>query len=575
MPDLSRKHWLIPDPPDREFLERFSGVPHIVQLLLWQRGLRTPDDVEAFLQPDYATLGDPLTFGQMRHAVNRILAATTSGQHITIYGDYDADGVTSTAIMVEALRAYGANVDWYLPERLSEGYGLNLAAVEMLTKRGTELLITLDCGTSNVDEVKRAKELGLDVIIIDHHHQPATTPPADVIINPAFTDEQYPFRTLSSGGVAFALVRALNVISNNGASIGRTLSVGWEKWLLDLVAISTVADMMPLRGENRTLVRYGLLVLRKTKRPGLRALFSVIGSAVERADEYTIGFMIAPRLNAAGRLHHASIALELILASTVEVASILANQLQAINQDRQRLTEMAMAEALDQIDLERLPAAVTAFAPHWAPGILGLVAGRLSERLWRPVVVMAENDGQIIGSGRSVPGFNIMEVMDDGREHFLRFGGHPGACGFTLASVEGRTVFESWFQQRVVREWHPDEVQRQLPIDGIITLTDITPAALDDLEQLGPYGIDHPRPVFAVEAARVIQAASVGGDGQHLRLTVSTDGTTAHCIGFRMASRLAECAVGSTIDIALEPSWNVWQGRRDPQLKIIDLKPRP
>lgn len=573
--NLPKQNWVLSDAPSAEFLDRFSTMPRLVQLLLWRRGLRLPTDVEAFLHPDYEQLGDPFAFSQMDVAVDRLVTAIRRQQSITIYGDYDADGVSGTAVMFEALKSLGAKVDWYLPERLSEGYGLNIKAIEMLSRQGTELLVTIDCGTSNLAEVQRAKALKLDVIILDHHHEPPVLPPADAIINPVINDELYPDRHLSSAGVAYTVVRALVKATDNGRSLDRQLSPGWEKWLLDLVAISTVADMMPLRGENRTLVRYGLLVLRKTRRPGLRALLRIIGAALEQADEYTIGFLIGPRLNAAGRLHHASLALRLLIAENEPEATRLAEQLQAINHDRQRLTEMAMAEALEQVDLAQLPPAITAYAPHWSPGILGLVAGRLSERLWRPVLVMAENDGQVVGSGRSVPGFNIMEVMDAGREHFLRFGGHPGACGFTLADLQRRTEFEAWFLGHVGERWDPSAAERTLTVDGVATLDDIEPRALDFLEQLGPYGIEHTRPQYLLEGVRVIEAKAVGAELNHLRLTIRQGKMTAKCIGFRLATRIDACPPGSIIDVVVEPSWNVWQGRRTPQLKIVDFRPHP
>ncbi len=565
--------WVIAEPPSTEQLAHLADLPPLLQTVLWHRGVTTIDQVQAFLEPKYDGLGDPFLFQQMKTAVDRILEAIQKKERIMIYGDYDADGVTSTAIIYEGLRAFGAVIDWYLPERLTEGYGLNIKAMDEFAQGGTKLLITVDCGTSNVEEISHAKSLGIETIVLDHHHQPAAVPPAVAIINPVFEQETYPFRGLSSAGVAFTLIRAMIQATDNGSSLGLSLSPGWEKWCLDLVAISTVADMMSLRGENRILVRYGLLVLRKTKRPGLRALFGVMGSAIEQADEYAIGFMIAPRLNAAGRLHHASLALKLLLTSDTSEAQKLAEQLQSINLDRQRLTELAVAEALEQVDPQQQTAAIAAFAPHWSPGILGLIAGRLADRLWRPVVVMAENDGQIVGSGRSIPGVDIMAVMDDGRDHFAQYGGHPGACGFTLASLEGRPAFSSWFQERMATAWEPATATKTLDIDSRAALNDFPPTVLDVLEALGPYGMEHRRPLFVIEGAAVIEAGTVGAEGKHLRLRLQTENVQQRAIGFRLGSRLDECSPGAKIDVVVEASWNEWQGRREPQLKIIDLRP--
>mgnify|MGYP001590443702 CR=1 FL=1 len=584
---MTPRTWTIADPPPTDFRTGFSHLPVLVQYVLWRRGLTTPAAVEAFLQPEYRRLADPFAFRQMRPAVDRIRRALERQEPIMIYGDYDADGVTATAVLYETLSALGGAVRWYLPERLTEGYGLNLQAIEEFARTGTNILITVDCGTSNVEEIQRAKSLGLDVIVIDHHHQPPIVPPALAIINPVMAGETYPDRGLSSAGVAFAVVRALLASTDYGARLGhplptgrQALAPGWEKWLLDLVAISTVADMMPLRGENRTLVHYGLLTLRQTRRPGLRALFAIMGSPLERADELTIGFTVAPRLNAAGRLQHASIALELLLTHDPDRAQRLAEQLQSINLDRQRLTTMAVAEALEQTDLASRQAGqeqpryggVTAFASHWSPGILGLVAGQLADRLWRPTVVMAENDGQIVGSGRSVSGVNIMTIMDEGREYFLRYGGHAGACGFTLRSPAQRLTFERWFRDRIADGWQPAQATKELIIDGRARLSDVTADALDMLATLGPYGIDHTRPVFLLERVRVLDVGTVGAEQQHLRLTVGQGRDVARCIGFRQGSRLADAAAGREIDLAVETTWNEWQGRREAQLKIIDLR---
>lgn len=567
-----KTQWNIAPPIPEAVKQLFPDVPLLAQTVLWRSGVTDQAAADEFLRPEYESLHDPFLFRHMRRAVDRIEVARKSGERVTIYGDYDADGVTSTVIMFETLQALGCNVQWYIPERLSEGYGLNTTAVEKVIAEGTTLLITVDCGTSNVAEIQRAKELGCDTIVLDHHHEPTELPPALAIINPVFPAEQYPFRGFSSAGVAFTVARAI-IAADIALPDSPLRQVGWEKWLLDMVAVSTVSDMMPLRGENRTFVRYGLMVLRKTKRVGLRALFAVMGTAIDRADEYTIGFMIGPRLNAAGRLHHASLAVHLLLTRDQVEAQQLAEQLQGINQDRQRLTEMAVTEALEQAHEQQHAAAVTAFAPHWSPGILGLIAGRLADRLWRPTVVMTMNDGQIVGSGRSVPGVDIMSVMDAGREYFARYGGHPGACGFTLSTADQREAFGVWFQQHLQTQWKPEEAVKTLEIDGRVHLRDISSAALESLEQLGPYGVEHRRPAFCVTEAQVIRASTVGQESKHLRLVVEQDGVQMTCIGFRHGARLAECTPGTMIDVALEPSWNEWQGRKVPQLKILDLRP--
>lgn len=560
------REWIIADPAPSSFIEKLTAWPAVIGQLLWHRGLRETDSVERFLHPRYPDhLADPWAYRQMPEAIDRIRRAIAQHETMTVFGDYDADGVTATAIMVETLQAVGASVNWYLPERLAEGYGLNLRAIERLAGQGTKLLLTVDCGTTNVVEVDRARQLGVDVIVLDHHHQPPQLPSAVAIINPAFDDETYPDKRHSSAGVAFTVARAL--LSKYPA-----LPSDWERRLLDLVAISTVADMMPLQGENRVLVDAGLQELRHGRRLGLRALMAVMGQEPDRIDTTTIGFQIAPRLNAAGRLRHASLALELLLTTDPDQAHRLATELHQLNSNRQKLTQLAVNEALEQINAGGDQPAYTAFAPHWSPGVIGLVAGRLVERVWRPVLVMTENSGQIVGSGRSIPGFDIMTAMDAGRHHFERFGGHASACGFTLVSADGRVAFETWWQTFVGETWTERPV-KPLHLDASLALTDMKPNLLDTLEQLSPYGVGNTRPIFLMTGVTIVDRTPVGTDGQHLRLVGRQGDQVAKFIGFRFGPDAAELSSGRVIDLAIEASWNIWNGRKEPQLKIIDWRP--
>lgn len=570
---MTERSWILAEQPPIEQLNEFPELPGLIVRLLWQRGYRTADAIRNFLRPEYHQgLQDPFVLTQMRTAVETIIAAITARRQITIYGDYDVDGVTATATMVETLQALGGKVNWYLPERLAEGYGLNVAAIEELAERGTQLLITVDCGSTNVAEIARANELGLQVIVLDHHHQPATIPAATAIINPVFERESRSFQYYSSGGVAFTVARALLQATNNGATLGHRLQDGWEKWLMDLTALSTVADMMAMTGENRLLVKYGLMVLRKTRRPGLRSLFDVMGTELAKADETTIGFQIAPRLNAAGRLQHASVALELLLTKDAAQGRQLAEQLHTINGERQRLTEMAVNEALEQIEQQGEQSAYTAFAPHWSPGIIGLIAGRLVERVWRPVLVMTQNGEEIVGSGRSTPGNDIMATLDAGAEHFRRFGGHPGACGFTLASMDNRVVFETWFREHTQATLPPGRTQKPVAIDLLTTLEEVDGETIDLIDACAPYGQTNPRPVFMLQGVEVVEAQTVGATRQHVKLVARQGEQLGKFIGFRFGERLGELRPGMLIDVAVEVSWNAWNGRKERQLKIIDWR---
>ncbi len=550
-----------------------AEITPLVGRILWQRGFHTPEAIQRLLHPRYIDLPDPSRYRQLDQAVARLIQAIQQREQITVFGDYDADGICATAIVVETLTALGAHVDWYLPDRLAEGYGLNSAAIETIARQGTRLLITVDCGTTNLGEIAHAHTLGLEVIVLDHHQAPAELPATLAIINPHVPGQTYPFSGHSSGGVGFTLMRGLLAASGQGQALGRPLGPGWEKWLLDLVAISTVADLMPLQGDNRLLVHFGLQVLRKTRRPGLQALARVMGTNLTTADEVTIGYQIAPRLNAAGRLLHAGGALRLLLEQDLRAADQLASDLDRLNAERQKLTELAMTEALEQVAGQGDQAGYVAFAPHWSPGIIGLVAGRLAERVWRPVLVMTANGDSIVGSGRSIPGFDLTAHLRLGQDHFERFGGHAGACGFTLAASSGRQAFVEWFQASVQPALDPDQTTKTLAVDTLAELSELSPAALDQLEVLGPFGVAHPRPRLLIAGVTLVEVATVGKTGQHLRLVGQQGHQATKFIGFGLGPRAVEVVMGQRLDLVVEASWNEWNGRREAQLKIIDWRP--
>lgn len=561
---------IIPTPPTSE-LERLGDLHPVIARILWNRGVRSTAQVNEFLEPKYDEhLHDPFLFRQMAAVVERLTAAIRTHERIMIHGDYDADGVTSTTIMVDALRGLGAEVDWFVPDRFTEGYGLHRQSVEQFARDGYQLLIAIDCGTTNIAEVTAARQAGLDVIILDHH-QPAATRPDAFMINPVMPEETYPFRGHSSAGVVFTVVRALLSATDRGASLGRPQPPGWEKWMLDLVAISTVADLMPLTGENRLLVRYGLQVLQKTRRPGLRALLSRIGAARNSITEQTIGFHIGPRLNAAGRLRHASAAVRLLLTSDPVEAERLVDELEQINQDRQRLTKAATDEAWEQITQFGLDQPGYAlFAPHWSPGVLGLVAGRLADRLWKPIAVMTEIDGRTIGSARSVAGINLMAILPQARGLFDQFGGHPGASGFTLAENK-RQDFQTWFVDQL-RGAEARPADRPLKIDAAVSLADVNADLLGHIDRLSPFGIEHARPIFVIKNLYCVSKSLVGKDGQHVRFIASQNGTSVSMIGFRLAGSTVAVAPSERFDAVVEPSWNTWNGRTEIQYRVIDLR---
>lgn len=570
---LPLRQWRVQDVPSSDELIELRARYHPqIAILLWQRGVKTIEQAETFFQPRFPDhLGDPFAFCQMQDAVDVIIKTIQSGGKIMIHGDYDADGVTSTVAMVEILEALGGDVHWYVPDRFAEGYGLKKATIGKFIEQKVNLLITVDCGSTNVEEIAMARAAEMEVVVIDHHHQPPVLPNATAIINPVFTDEQYPFRGHSSAGVVFTVARALLQTTEYGKTLGKAIIPGWEKWLLDLVAISTVADMMPLLDENRLLVSFGLKVLAKTKRPGLRALLSSAGVRLDQVDEVTIGFHLGPRINAAGRLQHASTAVKLLLTKDPEEARILAAELEQLNDDRKRLTELATNEAWAMIEGMDEQQGYAVYAPHWSAGVLGLIAGRLAERLSRPVFVMTKNDTHIVGSGRAGGNIDLMEIMNDGKDNFALYGGHTGACGFTLSAATTPEAFNEWLKTYLAKH-HPIVEPKPLSIDLELLLAEISPEFLTGLDQLAPFGLHAPRPVVVLRDLDVREAQQVGADKKHLRLRVHHDGLIRPAIGFRLGERLSDVQSTNKIDVAVEASWNEWQGRRDIQLRIIDLR---
>ncbi len=569
-----RRRWtLLPDLPS-ELQAAFPEHDPILLRLLVNRGFRTQESIDEFLEPDYGSdLHDPFLFRQMERSVDRILKAIKDGERIVVYGDYDADGVCGAALLVMTLEKLGARPGIYIPYRQTEGYGLNVPAIESLHADGYTLLITNDCGITGVAEVQRAAELGMDVIISDHHHEPPVLPAAYAILNPKVAGETYPFTDLCGAAVSFKLAHALLLKSEYGASVQQSIPIGWEKWLLDVVAIATIADMMPLRGENRTLVSYGLRVLRKAQRRGLRALFEVMRQESSKADAETIGFQIGPRLNAAGRLDHANAAYRLLVTNDDAEARTIALDLEAKNRERQQMTETIVQEALEQIGEPGDRAVLAAYNPEWPIGVLGLAAGKLTNRFNRPTLIMGQSNGEVLGSGRSISAFNIIEALESVRDRFLsKAGGHSQACGFTLKSPEEREAFVEALDAQAAAAFQGPPPLPELPIDADLELHEVNWNLLKTVETLAPYGQTHMRPIFMVRDVTIREVQAVGRDNRHLRLTVEAkDGTIQRVIGFSFGAEAARLAVGQKISIAFDVAADEWNGERRLQLKLHDL----
>ncbi|MBT4516495.1 MAG: single-stranded-DNA-specific exonuclease RecJ [Candidatus Komeilibacteria bacterium] len=557
--------WKLPQKPSKEFIDKFPELHPIVVQLLYNRNLKTQKEIDEFLSPDYSKdVHDPHLFKDMEKACQRIYKAIKNKELITVYGDYDADGVSSAVILRSVLKNLKANVEVYLPHRAKEGYGLNKKAVEELAKK-SKVVITCDCGISNYEEVDIANEKGLDVIITDHHTVPEKLPKALAIIHPQ-VDEKYPFKFLAGGGVAFKLAQALLSHAKNDLS-AKEKEIN-EKWLLDMVALATVADMVPLLGENRTLVKYGMLVLKKTQRLGMKKLIEIANLDVSKIDTRSIGFSLAPRINAAGRMDHANLAYYLMIEEDEDKAIQLAKDLNQSNLDRQKLTERIVREAKAQ-KINEDDSLLTFYNPDWSSGLTGLVAGRLAREHSRPVFVMTKVDENIVGSGRSVPEFNIIEALQDNEELLIKYGGHPQACGFSMDPAK-QEEFIKVMKENAANKLKDVQFISKLEVELGIDFEDISWDLVDLLEKFRPYGQKNPEPLFMSTGLSVTSLRQVGNDGKHLKLEVSKGNKKKGAIAFGMGKMSLE--LGDKIDIVYNLSINQWNGNREIQLIIKDIK---
>lgn len=586
------KKWLVVSPPPQSFIADHPELPPIAARLLWNRGVRTKAAIDEFLNPDYVgDIHDPFLFNDMEKAVELIFDCIRNNKKITVHGDYDADGICASAIIVTALKKLGAeNVGIFIPHREIDGYGLNSNTVKYLHEQKTDLIITCDCGISNTPEIKMAKELGMKVIITDHHAMPSEFPPADAIIHPLVPGEKYPDHSLSGGGVAFKLVQGLlqRHSKKNELLVNSERHEAVEKWLLDLVAISTVGDMVPLIGESRTLVRYGLTVLSKTRNLGLRQLLLTAGLLDENGkpkrnfDTETISFQIAPRINAAGRMDHANVAFALLTADTPEKAAELAEQLQKNNTDRQKLTEQLMTEARKMIKesgQEKNPI-IFIEGKGWSAGIVGLVASKIKDEFFKPTIVMSVTEKSVGGSGRSVAGFSLIGALQSMPEFFHKFGGHPMACGFTLKTPDSLEEFKKSLLKRAEIGTKDLDLTPQIKIDVEVNLEEVNWKLYDILQKFEPFGTANEEPSYAAFGLTVTGIEPVGKDLKHLRLHVKHNSHLVHkTIAFGFGDPVKHPAKwslslkpGDKIDLAFNIGVNEWNGNRELQLQIIDIK---
>ena len=581
------KRWHVADKLSDGHFGQFPDHPRLMIQILHNRGVTEPDGVRRFLSRQPFGNTDPFQLKGMTEAVARLRAAVQAEEPIAVYGDYDADGVTATALMTQTLTALGARVRPYIPDRFKEGYGLNVDALTLLASEGVRLVVTVDCGVRSVEEVAYGRDqLSLDLIVTDHHGVGPQLPSAVAIINPKQPDCVYPFKQLAGVGLAFKLAQALFAEMEAPSSVT-------EEDLLDLVALGTVADVAPLVDENRDLVARGLQRLNTSPRLGIRSLLEEAGVAVGSVDGETVGFKLGPRLNAAGRVGDAQVAYELLVTEDAGRAAQLAAELDGRNRERQDLTIATVEKARQYILADRVSGLLYLIAdPSFHLGVVGLVAGRLSEEFYLPILVARQGETHTTGSGRSIPEFHITRALDECSDLLERYGGHSAAAGFTVKN-ENLLALQTGLLQVAARKLADKELEPWLEIDAELNLRAIDRRGVEDmltarsvdrpvdesdgglpivdcLGQLRPFGPENPAPLFASYGLEVKGKEQVGAAGRHLKMRLHDDKQIWEAIAFQQGGWYD--ALPERVDVAYELKPDEWNGRHRLQLNVRDIR---
>ena len=563
-----------------QHLQRAAGLAPVVAQLLVSRGFHDPDSASRFLAAKLTDLRDPDELPGVEDAAELVYQAIQQQKRITIYGDYDADGMTATALLLRGLRLLGADVNFYVPNRMEEGYGLNHDALKKLAERKTQQVISVDCGIASVEEAETAHQLGLELIVTDHHEMSNQLPRAAAIVHPRLPGSDYPFSGLCGAGVAFKLMWSVCQRVSQAKRVTERLR-NYLLTAVGLAAIGTVADVVPLLDENRVLVRHGLTTLKAQPTAGVSALMKVAGLANKRSlSSDDIGFSLAPRLNAAGRLGQAQLAVELLATDSHERATELAEYLDELNGRRTSLERSIQLAAKKQIDehhdLDREPALVLA-GRGWHAGVIGIVAGRLAEQYHRPVIVLSLDDLNVkhaTGSGRSIPGFNLNQALAHCRGHLVAHGGHAAAAGLRIEE-KNIDAFRADFYDYVGGQLSSADRIPEVVIDAEAPLPHLTLRTIEQLERLSPFGQDHPRPTLCARAVQLGNRPRKMGKGdQHLSVMLQQGNVRLRSLAFnrgQWAEQLKAC--GEALDIAYRPVINEFNGRRAVEVHLVDWHP--
>jgi single-stranded-DNA-specific exonuclease len=556
---VSRFKWhILPSLPDDK-LAKAGGVPQFIAQLLFNRGITDAADFELFLNADERLCGDPLLLPDMHQAVGRIFRALMSNENIVVYGDFDCDGVTSTVLLTESLRALGGKVKPYIPHRFTEGYGLRSDTLEKMRKENVSLVVTCDCGITAITEVKKAAKWGMDIIITDHHVPLDELPEAAAVINPKRADSKYPFHELAGVGVALKLVQALF----NGMGKEREMEN-----LLDLAALGTVADMVPMLGENRLLVKKGIARLNAKPRPGIRELLNQAKVSGE-IDPERISWVLAPRLNTPGRLDHAVASYKLLTTESEDEARQISGWLEQKNLERQRLTTGTQSRAREIIQAQGLTPLIFVGDESFPAGVSGLVANRLAEEFYRPAIVCRTGEVWSIGSCRSIPEFNIIEALRKQSGLLTHFGGHAQAAGFTVATRDLPALKQGLIESAVTG-LAGIELKPHLDIDAIVSLAElVNNNTYKTIQQLAPFGQGNPLPAFLSMGVSVVECRTMGSTGEHLRLRLRQNGCAWDAIAFGFGDSIRD--MKNTLDIVYNLEMDRWNGREQLRLNILDI----
>ena len=608
------KRWNIaePHPAAEDLAARLKTSPLLAQVLL-NRGVSEPIDCATFLRPSLKQLYDPFAIANLRQAAERIAKAIRDREKIVIYGDYDVDGITATSILWHAITILGGTVEFYIPHRIDEGYGLNAEAIAQICDQGAKLIVTVDCGVTAIEQAKVAKERGVDLIITDHHEwkeirtekktdketrgqgdkeinspfplspcllvslsPSALLPDCHTIVHPRLgSDPAYPNPHLCGAGVAFKLAWGIGMAMSGADRV----SEEFRNFLVEATALAglgTIADVVPLVGENRVLAHFGLGGLKQTRLRGLIALIDSAGLAGQKLDSYDVGFKLAPRLNACGRMGHARLAVEMLTKASESQAVEIATYLEQQNRARQAMEKKILDAALAQVEEQSFDEddchGIVLGAEGWHPGVIGIVASRIVDRFHRPTVMVALTNGHGQGSGRSIAGFHLTKALEACRDHLESFGGHEMAAGLKL-KTENFNEFREAFGVHAKAALPAESLTALLPLEGVATLRQMTAALVTDLHRLGPFGHANRKPLLAIQGLEIASIPRrVGKSGDHLQLQVRDSTGSMKCIAFGYGAMFEQLAPGVKIELAVEPTINEYNGRSNVELEVKDLK---